>query len=164
MRAVIAGLFVFINGYCWAQFNSFSDNHFFKRFNTHDGLSQSSVNCILHDSKGFMWFGTDDGLNRFDGNQFKIFRNRPGDSTSISDNAIQSLREDEYGNIWIGTTEGLNLFDRHLEKFHTFQLNGKNNFPCPDLKVDVEKKILWLAVGLDGVAFVDLQTKKLHQL
>jgi signal transduction histidine kinase len=164
MRLHFAAILVFISGYCSAQFNNFSDSCFFKRFNTKDGLSQSSVNCILRDSKGFMWFGTDDGLNRFDGNQFKVFRNIPDDSTSLVDNTIQSVREDEYGNIWIGTTEGLNLFDRHLEKFRTFTLNGKRNFTASDIKIDVERKVLWLAAGPDGLAFVDLQTKKLYQL
>lgn len=164
MRALLVAIWMFISGYCSAQFTNFSDNDFFKRFNTKDGLSQASVNCILRDSKGFMWFGTDDGLNRFDGNQFKIFRNLPDDSTSIFDNTILSLREDEYGNIWIGTTEGLNLFDRHLEKFQVFRLKGKNYLSCPDLKMDADKKMLWLAAGPDGVAFVDIQTKKLHQL
>jgi signal transduction histidine kinase/sugar lactone lactonase YvrE len=111
-----------------------------------------------------MWFGTDDGLNRFDGNQFKIFRNVPEDSTSLVDNTIQSLQEDEYGNIWIGTTEGLNLFDRHLEKFRTLKLNGKRNFTSSDVKIDVERKVLWFAAGPEGLAFVDLQTKKLYQV
>jgi signal transduction histidine kinase/streptogramin lyase len=164
VRVLIAGICMFSSGYSWAQFGSFSDNHFFKRFNTKDGLSQASVNCILRDSKGFMWFGTDDGLNRFDGNQFKIFRNLPDDSASIVDNTVRSLREDEYGNIWIGTTEGLNLFDRHREKFQAFRLNGKKYFSCPDLKIDEEKKVLWVAAGLDGVASVDIQTKKLYRL
>src|SRR5688572_11588170 len=117
MRAVIAGLLIFISAYCGAQFNNLRDNHFFKRFNTKDGLSQASVNCILHDSKGFMWFGTEDGLNRYDGSKFRIFRNVPGDSSSLIGNNIQSLLEDHDGNIWIGTSEGLSRFDRHREKF-----------------------------------------------
>jgi signal transduction histidine kinase/streptogramin lyase len=164
MRAVIAGLFILISAYCGAQFNNFTGNHFFKRFNTKDGLSQASVNCILHDSKGFMWFGTEDGLNRFDGNQFKIFRNNPDDSTSIFGNTIRSIDEDEYGNIWIGTDEGLNLFDRHLEKFRVFKLGKKIHYNCPGLTIDVEKEGLWVAAGHDGVGFLDFQTKTLQPL
>src|SRR5688500_6424022 len=164
MRAVIAGLLIFISAYCGAQFNNLRDNHFFKRFNTKDGLSQASVNCILHDSKGFMWFGTDDGLNRFDGNQFKIFRNNPDDSTSIFGNAVRSIIEDEHGNIWVGTEEGLNLFDRHLEKFRVFKLSNKIYYDCPDLKIDIEKKRLWVAAAQEGVAFLDLETKTLRPL
>src|SRR3989337_4485113 len=75
----------------------------FDHFNLDDGLSQYTVYCIIQDSKGFLWFGTADGLNRYDGYKFKIFRNDPVDSTSLSANRIYSLYEDSYQNLWIGT-------------------------------------------------------------
>jgi signal transduction histidine kinase/ligand-binding sensor domain-containing protein len=77
-----------------------------------DGLSQSSVNCILQDSMGFLWFGTQDGLNRYDGYEFRIFKNRPFDNNSLSNNWIQTMIESEPGVLWLGTwSTGLNRFD-----------------------------------------------------
>jgi len=75
---------------------------------------------ILQDSHGFLWFCTLDGLNRYNGYQFKIFRNIPGDSTSISNNKILSICEDKSGNIWIGTYGGglTNMIQKCLAEDH----------------------------------------------
>jgi signal transduction histidine kinase/ligand-binding sensor domain-containing protein len=146
-----------------AQFSAFADQIFFKQFSTKDGLSQASVNCILHDSKGFMWFGTDDGLNRFDGTQFKVFRNVPGDSSSLMGNNVASILEDENGAIWIGTSEGLCRFDRHQEKFTWFVFKGFEYYTCSDLRMDKQRKRLWISGGLIGICYLDLSTEKLHQ-
>jgi ligand-binding sensor domain-containing protein len=94
----------------------------FDRLVRSDGLSQSSVNCMIRDHEGFMWFGTQDGLNRYDGKNFRVFQNQPGDAASLSNNYIVSICEDEEGFLWIGTmTGGLNRFDKHTETFHIFQ-------------------------------------------
>src|SRR5882757_3625480 len=71
----------------------------FQHIGTAEGLSQSNGVCILQDSKGFMWFGTQDGLNRYDGYQFKIYKNDPSNTASISNNFIKSIIEDKKGNI-----------------------------------------------------------------
>lgn len=75
----------------------------FEQLLIEQGLSHRSVNCILQDKQGFMWFGTDDGLNRFDGYEFKVYTNTNGDLSSLSDNYIITLYEDSGGNIWVGT-------------------------------------------------------------
>src|SRR5258706_5105422 len=98
----------------------------FNRFSTDQGLSQASVNCILRDSKGFMWFGTEDGLNRFDGNQFKVFRSKPNDSTSLRSNTILSLLEDSSGKLWVGTSDCISYYDRLKERFYSFPLPGRD--------------------------------------
>ena len=93
----------------------------FDRLGRNEGLSQSSVNCMLRDRDGFIWFGTQDGLNLYDGKKFRVFQNQPGDSNSLSNNYILSLCEDEEGLIWAGTmTGGLNRFDKHTERFRVF--------------------------------------------
>lgn len=93
-------------------------NYRFKHYNLDQGLSQSVVIDILQDQKGFIWIGTQDGLNRFDGYEFKVFRNVIGDSTSLSHNYARTLFEDSKGNIWIGTNGGgVNIFDHTTEKF-----------------------------------------------
>ncbi len=83
----------------------------FERLSIEQGLSQSSVLCMAQDKTGFLWFGTQDGLNRFDGYTFKPLRNQPNDSNSLSDAWITALLCDHNGNIWVGTRKGLNKID-----------------------------------------------------
>lgn len=82
------------------------------------GLSNNAVTAIYQDCRGFMWVGTYDGLNRFDGYSFRVFRNIIGDSTSLSTNMISSIDGDAQHNIWIGTENGVNVFDPVTETFH----------------------------------------------
>ena len=78
----------------------------FNHLTIDDGLSQSSVTCILQDKKGFMWFGTQDGLNRYDGYNIKVFKNNPNDSSSLTNNFIFSILEDRSGTLYIETQGG----------------------------------------------------------
>jgi signal transduction histidine kinase/ligand-binding sensor domain-containing protein len=90
----------------------------FERISLEDGLSQSSVYSILQDSRGFLWFGTEDGLNKYDGYSFTIYRHDPGDPSSLSRSLIWSICEDREGVLWIGTDGGgLNRFDRVSGQF-----------------------------------------------
>jgi ligand-binding sensor domain-containing protein len=95
----------------------------FQHISMEQGLSQSNVNCILQDSKGFLWFGTKDGLNRYDGYSFRVYQNSPVDSNSISDNYITALAEDKSGNIWAGTLGGkLNRLNNNTQHIKVFDL------------------------------------------
>lgn len=90
----------------------------FEQIGITNGLSQNTVCTILQDSRGFLWFGTEDGLNRYDGYMFKVYKNNPDDPGSLNSNWIRSLYEDEWENIWVGTQGGgLNRYDRYTEKF-----------------------------------------------
>ena len=100
------------------------DDYIFKQLTVNDGLSQSTVFATLQDSRGYMWFGTINGLNRYDGYEFKVYVNNPADSTSISDNFISALFEDDENYIWVGTTNGyLNKFNRKTETFIRYNVN-----------------------------------------
>jgi ligand-binding sensor domain-containing protein len=85
---------------------TFCQKNIFKQLNTSNGLSNNNVYDIIQDNQGFMWFATEDGLNRFDGYNFKIFRKDPENSNSLPDNFIRALAESSDGNIWIGTQNG----------------------------------------------------------
>ncbi|MFC1527531.1 sigma 54-interacting transcriptional regulator [Candidatus Neomarinimicrobiota bacterium] len=110
----------------WANSNS-ENGMKFDHLTIKDGLSQSRVITILQDRKGFMWFGTSDGLNRYDGYEFNVYRHNPDDLNSLSSNYINDIYEDINGIIWIGTSGGgLNRFDPELGNFTVFK-NDPNN-------------------------------------
>lgn len=96
----------------------------FKHFSVEDGLSQSTVRAIIQDNLGNMWFGTQNGLNSYDGHIFKSWHNSPSDSTTIADNSIFSLYLDDEKNIWIGTASGLSLMDRKTGTFMNYTIEG----------------------------------------
>lgn len=94
----------------------------FKHLSSEQGLSQSVVPCMLQDSLGFMWFCTQDGLNRFDGYNFKVYKRDPADSNTLSDNVIQALFEGKDNALWIGTNAGgLNRYDLVTGQFRQYQ-------------------------------------------
>ena len=106
---------------------SFSQDVKFSSIGSDQGLSQASVNCILQDNKGYMWFGTQDGLNKFNGYEMIVYKNDPSDSNSLSHNYIECLFEDNKGIIWVGTRGGgLNALDPFLNKVTRFE-NDQNN-------------------------------------
>lgn len=93
----------------------------FEHISIEQGLSQSTIHCILQDREGFMWFGTQDGLNKYDGYRFTVYKSDIEDPYSLSSNIISSLYEDRAGDLWIGTRSGLDRFDRETERFHSYQ-------------------------------------------
>lgn len=126
----------------------------FKHFSLNKGLSQSSVLDIIQDNKGFLWFATRDGLNKYDGNSFSIFRHNTEDPTSISYSNIKSLFKDSDGNLWIGTFNGLNKYEAHNETFTKYFW---------DTEIwsiqSTSKDYLWIGTNL-GLKKFDLKTCK----
>ncbi|KAA3659108.1 MAG: hybrid sensor histidine kinase/response regulator [Calditrichaeota bacterium] len=115
----------------------FQERNFrFSHLTTDHGLSQSNVTCILQDSKGFMWIGTFNGLNRFDGYNFETFHYRQDDPNSLSHNYISALLEDRSGNLWVGTSDGLNRYDRMTGRFSSFKHQSKNPASLSDNPVE----------------------------
>jgi signal transduction histidine kinase/ligand-binding sensor domain-containing protein/DNA-binding response OmpR family regulator len=121
------------------------------------GLTESNITCILQDSRGFMWFGTRDGLNRYDGYGFTVYRNQEGDAKSISNNFITTIIEDKKGNLWIGTWGGgLNRWDREKNRFIHIDGHLSNDF-INSLLLD-DSNALWVATDGDGVYKIDPTT------
>ena len=98
----------------------------FTHLTTNDGLSQGYVVDILQDRRGFMWFATRDGLNRYDGYTFVVYKHDPKDSGSLNSNFLQDLMEDDQGNLWVATNTGVNRFDPTTERC-TRYLHDPNN-------------------------------------
>jgi len=92
------------------------------RFEQLDGLSHNTVTALLQDQQGFLWIGTSDGLNRYDGYEFVVYRHDPHDSTSLSNDDVVSLLEDQSGDLWISTANGLSRFDRRAGRFIRYTL------------------------------------------
>jgi len=116
----------------------YSQPYVFTNYSINNGLSQSVVNCQFQDSRGFIWIGTQNGLNRFNGESFDLFNYSPADSGSISNNWIYAIAEDKEGNLWIGTKGGLNRYLVSKNKFE--RISYRIDFPhdvtqyCYDLK------------------------------
>ncbi|QOD62326.1 response regulator [Polaribacter haliotis] len=120
----------------------------FKQFSLSEGLSQSSVLTILQDSKGFLWFGTRDGLNKYDGHNFKTYRYDYKDETSISSSFIRTLLEDNNGTIWIGTNNGLNKYLPTEDIFVRYKhSNNKNSLISNEIWSSALAKDNYLWIG-----------------
>jgi ligand-binding sensor domain-containing protein/methyl-accepting chemotaxis protein len=127
MNRIVKSIYVLLLIHILFIHNIFSQNFKFDHIGTDKGLSQATVNCIFQDSKGFIWFGTNDGLNCFDGYSFRVFKFNPKDSTTISGNEISAIIEDNIGNLWIGTrNDGLNFYNKETGRFTRFR-NTENN-------------------------------------
>jgi ligand-binding sensor domain-containing protein/signal transduction histidine kinase len=94
-----------------------------EHFNTANGLSQNLVYSMAQDKQGFIWFGTDEGLNRFDGFEFKKFRHVPGDTNSLVDNSVHALLADTKGILWIGTNRGISQYNPTTEAFKNLPID-----------------------------------------
>ncbi|MEX2336893.1 MAG: two-component regulator propeller domain-containing protein [Fulvivirga sp.] len=126
-----------------AHHNVSGQHYYFRHYQAEDGLSHNSVTCMLQDKDGFLWIGTKDGLNRFDGYSFKVFRHDPADSTSIGGNFVQSLYEDA-GYLWVGTNNGLYKYNPRSEDF--IFIKGTENRHIKDV-VKAENGNLWFIAG-----------------
>ena len=136
---------------------------YFNHLTTEDGLSNNNVFDIIQDHTGFLWFATDDGLNRFDGYDFKIFRNDPANQNSISDNSVWALREDRKSNIWIGTQNGwLNRYDPVSEKFTKWKIESdilKEN--AITYIYEDSKGLIWVGTYRSGLYRLDPSNDKI---
>jgi signal transduction histidine kinase/ligand-binding sensor domain-containing protein/CheY-like chemotaxis protein len=135
----------------------------FKFLTSNQGLSQNNVTSIVQDRRGFLWFGTQDGLNRYDGYSFKIFRHNPRSPTSLSNNSVLALLEDQQGYLWVGTDGGLNRFDPAAETFTRYRhdstrTNSLSHDRVTALALDPHDQ-LWIGTSGAGLNRLDPATQ-----
>ena len=134
----------------------------FRHFNINNGLSQNTVSCIYQDKQGFMWFGTKDGLNRFDGESFKIFR--LSTENELKDNVFRSIVQDNNDKIWLGTDDGVYIYNPLAESFDFFNSKTDKNDSITGLIshiiIDTDGDV-WISVEEKGVFMYDIETQQL---
>ncbi len=165
-KIFLFGIFCFLVTGVNAQLSNLK----FATFSTLEGLSSSTCVETFQDGEGFLWFATIDGLNRYDGYSFEIYRPVLNDQNSISNNRVNSIVEDSKGNLWIGTSNGLNVFQKQKERFIRINLfidrdsNSVARDVINDLLYDEKSNALWIAttnglsqILLDGADQFDYQ-------
>ncbi len=131
----------------------------FKSINVDNGLPQNTVLSVLQDKKGYLWVATYDGLSKYNGLEFKVYKNEINNVNSISNNKVNKLFEDKIGRIWVGTVDGLNLFDPEKESFTRFKISGSNQ-GCTVLSIaEDSKEVLWIGTN-SGLFYVDTRNIK----
>jgi two-component system sensor histidine kinase ChiS len=136
----------------------------FRHLSLEEGLSQSTINTIFQDSQGFLWIGTQDGLNKYDGYQFTIYRHHPKNPHSLSHNLVFAIEEDSHGALWIGTLNGLNRFDRQKNQFtHYFYEPDNPNSLSHNLVLSIDEDktgVLWVGTYGGGLNQFNRQTNQ----
>ncbi len=132
--------------------NAMARNIRFSAVSIEDGLSQSSVNSIVQDKTGFMWFGTENGLNRYDGYTFTVYKDDPQEAQHLTNRWVWDVYEDSRGIVWIGTKGGLNRWDPDSESFTHFNHDDKvpTSLSHDDVRVVYEDSRGTLWIGTDG--------------
>jgi ligand-binding sensor domain-containing protein len=160
MRFSLLLLFLFA-----VPFISSAQPRWFDRLDVEKGLSQNSVLCVAQDSRGFMWLGTRNGLNKYDSRKITVYKNRPGDSSSLSNNYILSLLCDSKQTLWVGTRDGLHRYKAAADKFERVPVTGANgqagNIAITCIYEDLQKR-LWIGTPKSLYLLLDREKPVFH--
>src|SRR5690606_27333994 len=121
--------------------------YYFNHYQINEGLSNNAVICSMQDSYGFLWFGTKDGLNRFDGHNFRHFNSSTTEKNSLGGNNIISLREDFNKHIWVGTDQGIYCYNPVDEQFRLLSKEFENA-DVPVIITDQKQRIWFISNGM----------------
>lgn len=157
---------ILVLGTLFINVNNFSQQNHFTHLTVEDGLSQSSVFSISQDNIGFMWFATEDGLNKYDGNKFSVYRPIENDSTSLPDLGIRKVFKDKNGNIWVITLRGrLCLYDHLKNSFKRFSIADVNGKPIKIISIVEESNgKIWIASTKGDFFFYNEKLKSFDKL
>ena len=142
------------------------DNINFKNITIEDGLSQSTVETMIQDSKGYLWFGTNDGLNRYNGYEFKVYKNNKNSENSLVSNYIIDIKEDPQGNIWVGTPGGVSKINSENDNITNYTTekdkgNLSNNNVC-EILITNDGSIL--VATNDGLNLYDKENDEFNRI
>ncbi len=162
MKGKLINYILVIIGMLYTVFGNAQNHISFKHITTSDGLSQSDINAIYQDKQGFMWFGTHDGLNKYDGYKFTVYNPSTNKPSKISSNLVSSIVGDDKGNLWVGTTgSGLNFYNSATGKFTSYTNDEEKATSLIGNHVTTlyrdSKNRLWIGVR-DGLDMVDLNS------
>ncbi|MFO7655639.1 MAG: two-component regulator propeller domain-containing protein [Bacteroidales bacterium] len=146
--------------------NTIHSGYYFTYLNMEDGLSNSKVNTIVRDQVGFMWFGTNEGINRYDGYNLWVYKHDPADSASLCDNLIRCLLADNRKRVWIATENGLDVWDHVTETFHHVRTSNNSRLEGATWKLmvfDNNHIMLAASSGLYLVNTESLVAKKVNK-
>ncbi|MCZ6643299.1 MAG: ATP-binding protein [Gammaproteobacteria bacterium] len=166
-RSVRFSLMVVLLLYIPSQALGMQQHIRFERISVDQGLSHAQVTAITQDQSGFMWIGTQDGLNRYDGYDFEVYRHDPNDPSSLSDNEIRGIAEDRFGNLWVGTRTGLNRLNRGARTFTRYSHDPDDETSISDnditaLLVDHEA-VLWVGTRNGGLNRFDRSSESFER-
>ena len=147
-------LFFLLFSVCLLHAQKISIKTKFRQPETRSRLSNPNIRCILQDAQEFLWVGTDDGLNRFDGYDYKVYRNDPNDSLTLMKNRIQSIFEDSQQNLWVSTvTMGLHLYDRKHDRFIRIEEFSQHGTQVMCITEDADGN-LWIGGNIYDYSFI----------
>jgi len=165
--ALIFGIvFLYLACSVTCQAQRYSNFHF-RKLQVEDGLSENTIYCIVQDRQGFMWFGTKDGLNRYDGNSFKNYHYQPEKKQSLGNNFVRSIAEKSPSHLYIGTDDGLYIMDKITASFQKIELSisGKGTFNSAINALHVDRQgSLWIATMSQGIWKYNPSTNKVAQI
>ena len=169
IKVIILTLIILIISLNPIEVSSYTENVMFDKISIDDGLSNEYVTDIFNDSQGYIWIGTKDGLNRFNGKDIKIYNRYNNNDNSLSSTNITAIEEDYNGNIWIGTDDGLDILLRDSDsilRFKELDNDGKilGNLKITSLLNNVhEKNIMWVGTE-NGLMRVDIETLSIKKI
>src|SRR5437867_6791405 len=130
----------------------------FDHLSLEQGLSQSSVMDILQDRRGYIWLATEDGLDRYDGLSFKVYKHDPADAASLPASFVWDVDEDAAGNLWVATTGGLAMWERATDRVvRQAKLAGRH---IRVVRYDARKNTVWVGTRDGGLLRLDLRTRE----
>ena len=166
---LIFSIFLFTFYYLLTTSISAQENFVFENFSIPQGLSNPTINCICEDKYGFLWLGTNDGLSRYDGYEFKVYKNNPSDSTSLPGNSIRTISEDNEGNLWIGGSNVLAKYDTKSDNFISVKFDRGQNVNPPIInKIFIDEiNRIWIGTNEYGVHLLNpekMNTKRIKYI